>query len=417
MTLRHFLGLFCAAALSAALAGNAAAEDKVVKIGAVFPMTGGAASAGVHAKFAIETAMDIINNAHPELGDLPLAKNAGLAGLGGAKVEVVFADNQGSPATGQNQALRLITEEKVVALTGAYQSGITLTASAIAEKYAIPFVNGESVAANLTERGFKWFFRTTPIASDFAKIYFDFLTEMKASGAKIDNVALVHDNTEYGTSVANTITSAFKEKGQAIALDVAYAVNATDVQSQVLQLKEKSPDVVIMISYTSDAILFSKTMQAQDYKPPMIIADDSGYSDPSFIKAVGKISQGTFNRSSWSVGAPGSPTAIIADLYKKRSGDEMDDTAARQMQAFFVLVDAIDRAGSTEPAKIQAALKATDLKPNQLMMGYKGVKFDDKGQNILASGVIIQLQDGENYVSVWPKASAEKAPVVPYKGW
>ena len=414
---RHFLGLFCAAALSAALAGNATAEDKVVKIGAVFPMTGGAASAGVHAKYAIETALDIINNAHPELGDLPLAKNAGLAGLGGAKVEVVFADNQGSPATGQNQALRLITEDKVVALTGAYQSGITLTASAIAEKYSIPFVNGESVAANLTERGFKWFFRTTPIASDFAKIYFDFLTDMKASGAKTDNVALVHDNTEYGTSVANTITSAFKEKGQAIALDVAYAVNATDVQSQVLQLKEKNPDVVIMISYTSDAILFSKTMQAQDYKPPMIIADDSGYSDPSFIKAVGKISQGTFNRSSWSVGAPGSPTAVIADLYKKKSGDEMDDTAGRQMQAFFVLVDAIDRAGSTDPAKIQAALKATDLKPNQLMMGYKGVKFDDKGQNILASGAIIQLQDGENYVSVWPKASAEKAPVVPYKGW
>jgi len=87
------------------------------------------------------------------------------------------------------------------------------------------------------------------------------------------------------------------------------------------------------------------------------------------------------------------------------------------MQGFFVLVDAIDRAGSTEPAKIQAALKATDLKPNQLMMGYKGVKFDDKGQNILASGVIIQLQDGENYLAVWPRGSGEKAPILPYKGW
>ena len=51
------------------------------------------------------------------------------------------------------------------------------------------------------------------------------------------------------------------------------------------------------------------------------------------------------------------------------------------------------------------------------MMGYKGVKFDDKGQNILAAGLMIQLQDGENYVAVWPKASAEKAPVLPYKGW
>ncbi|MGA7810572.1 ABC transporter substrate-binding protein [Bradyrhizobium sp.] len=417
MKFGRLLGFACAAALSAALASQAVAEDKVVKIGAIFPMTGGAASTGIHAKYALEVAQDIINNAHPELGDLPLARNAGLAGLGGAKVEVVFADNQGSPATGQNQALRLITENKVVALTGAYQSGITLTASSIAEKYGIPFLNGESVAANLTERGFKWFFRTTPVATDFAKIYSDFLVDMKAQGAKTDSIALVHDNTEYGTSVAATITDVFKAKGTKIALDIAYVSNATDVQSQVLQLKEKSPDVVIMISYASDAILFAKTMQAQDYKPPLMIADDAGYSDPSFIKTVGMISQGVFNRSSWSVGPPGSPTAVIAELYKKKSGDEMDDTAAREMQGFFVLVDAIDRAGSTEPAKIQAALRATDLKPSQLMMGYNGVKFDDKGQNILASGVIIQLQDGENYVAVWPKASAEKAPILPYKGW
>src|ERR1700722_4300197 len=406
MKFKSILGLLCAASISACLAGPALAQA-TVKIGGIFPMSGGAASTCVHTNAALEVAMDIINNAHPELGNFPLAKNAGLAGLGGAKVEVVFADNQGSPATGQNQTLRLITEEKVVALTGAYQSGITLTASAIAEKYGIPFVNGESVAANLTERGFKWFFRVTPVAADFAKIYFEFLNDMKAAGAK----------TDYGTSGSSVITSVFKEKGQNIALDIAYAVNATDVQGQVLQLKEKKPDVVIMIAYTSDAILYAKTMQALDYKPPMIIADDSGYSDPSFIKSAGKISQGAFNRSSWSVGPPGSPTALIAEMYKKKSGDDMDDTAAREMQGFFVLVEAIDRAGSTDPAKIQAALKATDLKPDQLMVGYKGVKFDDKGQNILAAGILIQLQDGENYVAVWPKANAVKAPEVPYKGW
>lgn len=352
MRLKHVLGLLCAASISIAWAGAASAQDKTVKIGAIFPLSGNAASAGVHAKYAIETALDIINNPHPELGNFPLAKGAGLSGLGGAKVDVVFADNQGSPATGQNQALRLITQEKVVALTGAYQSGITLTASAIAEKYGIPFVNGELVAANLTERGFKWFFRTTPIASDFAKEYYDFLQDMKTKGAKVDNIALVHDNTEYGTSVASVITSTFKDKGQNIGLDISYAVNATDVQSQVLQLKEKKPDVIIMIAYASDAILYQKTMQALDYKPPMMIADDFGYSDPSFIKAVGNISQGVFNRSSWVVGPPGSPTAIIADMYKKRSGDEMDDTAGRQMQAFLVLCDAINRAGSTDPAKI-----------------------------------------------------------------
>src|SRR4051812_16308892 len=211
MRLKHIVGLLSAAAMSIALAGVASAQDKTVKIGGIYPLSGNAASAGVHGKAALETAVDIINNAHPELGNLPLAKNAGLAGLGGAKVEIVFADNQGSPAVGQNQALRLITEEKVVALSGAYQSGITLTTSAISEKYGIPFVNGESVAANLTERGFKWFFRTTPVAADFAKLYGDFLGDMKAAGAKTDSVAIVHDNTEYGTSVASVIAAAFKE--------------------------------------------------------------------------------------------------------------------------------------------------------------------------------------------------------------
>jgi branched-chain amino acid transport system substrate-binding protein len=416
MKFKRVLGLLCAASISVASA-SAYSQEKTIKIGSISPLSGNAASAGGHAKAAIELAVDIINNPHPEFGNFPLAKNAGLAGLGGAKVEVVFADNQGSPAAGQNQALRLITEEKVAAIIGSYQSGITLTSSAVAEKYGIPFINGESVAANLTERGFKWFFRVTPIASDIARIYFEFLTDMKASGVKTENIAIVHDTTEYGVSVANVVTSAFKEKGHAIALDIPYAINATDVQGQVLQLKEKKPDVVIMIAYTPDAILYQKTMQALDYKPPMIIADDSGYSDPSFIKAVGKISQGVFNRSSWSVGPPGSPTALIAQMYKKKTGDEMDDTTGRAMQAFFVLCDAIDRAGSTDPAKIQAALRATDLKPDQLMMGYKGVKFDDKGQNILASGLIIQLQDGENYVAVWPKGNAAKAPILPYKGW
>src|SRR3954465_24467 len=417
MKFKHIVGLLSAAAMSVALAGAAAAQDKTVKIGAIFPLSGNAASAGVHGKAAIETAVEIINSGNPALGNLPVTKNAGLKGLGGAKVEVVFADNQGSPAVGQHQALRLITEEKVVALTGASQSGVTLTASAIAEKYGIPFVNGESVAANLTERGFKWFFRVTPVASDFAKIYLEFLKEMKAGGAKTDNIAIVHENTEYGTSVASVITSVFKENGLSIAQDIAYNANTTDVQSQVLQLKDKKPDVIIMVCYQSDAILYANTKQALDYKPPMMIADNAGFSDPSFIKSVGKLAQGVFNRSSFAIGPAGSPSFLINEIYKKKSGDDLDDTAARQMQGFFVLIDAIDRAKSTEPAKIQAALKATDLKADQLIMGYKGVKFDDKGQNVLASTLVIQLQDGENYVAVWPKNQARTAPVMPYKGW
>lgn len=97
MRFKHILGPLCAASISVVisvvLAGHALAQDNTVKIGALYPMSGNSASVGVHAKAAIETALDIINNPHPELGDFPLAGNAGLAGLGGAKVEVVFADS------------------------------------------------------------------------------------------------------------------------------------------------------------------------------------------------------------------------------------------------------------------------------------------------------------------------------------
>jgi branched-chain amino acid transport system substrate-binding protein len=330
---------------------------------------------------------------------------------------VVFADNQGTPAAGQNQAVRLITEEKVVAINGAYQSGITLTASAAAERYGIPFLTSDSVAANLTERGFKWFFRTTPIASDFARIYMEFLKDMKAKGAKIDSVAIVHENTEYGQSVASVVTSTFKANGLNVTQDIPYSANTSDVQSQVLQLKDKQPDVLLFVSYTADAILYAKTMKSLDYKPPLMIGDDSGFSDPSFVAAVGPIVQGVFNRSSWTVGAPGSTTYLVNEMYKKKSGVDLDDTTARIMQGFMVLVDAINRAGSTEPAKIQAALRATDLKPEQLIMGFKGVKFDEKGQNILASALVIQLQDGAHYIPVWPKEKALSDPALPYKGW
>ena len=402
-------------ALAAALAPAADAQE-TVKIGAIYPLSGNAASAGESARAALEVALDIVNNPHPELGELTLARTAGLPNLGGAKLAIVFADNQGSPATGQSQALRLINQDRVKALVGAYQSGITLTTSAVAERYGIPFVSGESVAANLTERGFKWFFRTTPVAADIARTYMAFLNDLRAGGRKVGDIAVVNENSDYGTSIAKVLHEAAKESGFNISLDITYSANTTDVQSQVLQLKDKQPDVVIFVSYTSDAILYMKAMKTLNYRPPVLIGDDSGFSDAAFLTTVGDIAQGAINRSAWDIGKPGSVTYLVNQMYKARRGVDLDDTAGRAMQGFLTLADAINRAGSTEPAKIQAALRATDLKPNQIMMGYRGVKFDAKGNNELASALLIQIQ-GDHYVAVWPKTSAAAPLVLPYKGW
>ena len=148
----------------------------------------------------------------------------------------------------------------------------------------------------------------------------------------------------------------------------------------------------------------------------MVLGDDSGFSDPSFVPAISDIGQGLMNRSAWDVGKPGSTTSKINEMYKAKTGRDLDDTSGRNMQGFLAMADAVNRAGSTDPAKIQAALKATDLRPEQLMMGYRGVKYDDTGQNSLAATYIIQLK-GKDYVLVWPDQAAAAKLQWPMKGW
>jgi branched-chain amino acid transport system substrate-binding protein len=370
-------------AAAAILISSPAKAAEAVKIGILWPLTGNAAAAGQASKAAAEVAADIVNNKHPELGNLPLAASEGLPNQGGAKLELTFVDHQGNPSLAQQLATRLITQDKVHVLMGAYQSSCSFTATAVAERYGIPFMVGESAALNITGRGFKWVFRGTPIASDYAATYMRFFEDMKKQSKKIASIAVVNENTDYGTSVADSIEAAAKKNSIPVAIRIPYSASSTDVSAQVLQLKERQPDVVIFISYTSDSILYMKTMKNLDYAPPMVIGDDTGFSDPSFIPAVADIAQGAMNRSAWDIGKAGSTTHKINEMYKAKTGRDLEDTSARNMQSFFALADALNRAGSTDPEKIRDALTKTDLKPDQLMMGYDGVKFDETGKTFL----------------------------------
>ena len=405
-----------AAALASAAVSAPASAAEPVKIGVILPLTGNSASAGQSAKDAVELGAEIINTPHPELKAMPLAATSGLPNLGGAKIELDEADHQGSPQVGQQQTIRLITQDHVAAVLGSYQSSVSLVATAVAERQAIPFLVADSVAANITTRGFKFTFRTTPIAPDFGKAYSQFLNDVKKSGRKIDSIGIVNENTDYGTSVAASLLEAAKNANINVSAHIAYNANSSDVSAQVLQLKSANPDAVIFISYTADTILYFRTMKNLDYLPPIIIGDDSGFSDPSFIPSVGDLAQGVLNRSAFDIGKPGSNSFIVNKLFHDKYGRDLDDTSARWMQGLFVLADAINRAGSTDAEKIREALNETDLKAEQLMIGYKGVKFDTTGQNTLASTFLIQLK-GKQYVSVWPENLATDKLELPMKGW
>ena len=389
---------------------------ETVKIGVLYPLTGNSAASGQEAKQSIEVGAEIVNTGHPELKAMPIGTTAGLPKLGGARIEPIYVDHRGDPSVAQSLAQRLITNDKVVALLGSYQSSTAMTATAVAERYGVPFVVSDSVAGNITTRGFKYTFRVTPIAQNFAESYMRFLTSMKQSGKPIDNIAIVNENTDYGSSVGDAIEAEAKKSGFPLAIRIPYSANGADVTAQVLQLKQKNPSVALFVSYASDAILFMRTMKSLDYLPTMIIGDSAGFSDPSFLPAVGTISQGLMNRSVWSEEPAGTLSYEINKLYQAKSGREIDDVSGRDMQAFFVLADAINRAGAADPKQIQAALAATDWPESAVFIGYRGVKFDSTGQNVLGATYLTQLQ-GKNYATVWPEAPGNAKLTWPMTGW
>ncbi len=402
--------------LAASVPVPGAGAPAPVKIGVILPLTGNAAVIGQSGKAAIEVGAAILNEAHPEMATIPPAGTAGLPHLGGARIEVIFADSQGNPSVGQSEALRLVTQERVVAIEGAYQSAVTLPATTVAERQGIPWLVGDSSSANITGRGFKWIFRTTFVGWQIAKIYMDFLSEVSRTGHPVKTVVIVSENTEYGTNTGGAIMDWAKVAGFDVIARIPYNANGADVSAEVLQLKQKNPDLVIFVSYTSDAILFMKTFKNLGYRPKMVMAEDAGFSDPAFAQNVGNISEGVVNRDAWSIGRPGTPTFRINEMYKAKTGRDLDDNSARNLQGFFVLTDAINRAGSTNPEAIRQALAATNLTAKQMIIGFKGVRFDKTGQNVLTSTYMTQLVGGK-YLVVWPQAAAEHALIWPFVGW
>ncbi len=374
--------------LTLAFATAGIAADKVVRIGAVYPLTGNIASTGLDCRRGVELAVDIINGKYPDL-NLPLAKEAGIPNLGGAKIEVVFADTKGEPRNGQSEAERLITQEKVVAVIGAYQSSVTKTASQAAERLKIPYVCSDSSSPTLTERGLKYFFRVSPHDAIFARDQLQFLKDLeKAKGQKISTIAALYENTEFGANVGKQINALAPEFGYKVVADISYAANATDVSSEVGRLIKANPDVLMHASYITDAILFTKTFKEMGFNPKGITTF-AGYIEPGYLPAVKGDGNHIVVRSTFALDlAKNKPlVAKVNELFRKKYGLDMSENAARSFTAPFVVADAINRAKTTEAEAVVNALLATNIPGDQVIYPWKGIQFDPQShQNIHARG-------------------------------
>jgi branched-chain amino acid transport system substrate-binding protein len=383
-------------------------------IGLLYPFSGASAQQGVDAQKAYEAALEIINNKYDF--DLPLAKYAGLSGLGGAKIRLVYADHQGDPQKGRAEAERLITQEKVCAIVGTYQSAVAVTVSQTCERYQIPFVSADNSSPSLHTRGLKFFFRAAPHDEMFSKAMFDFFDAMKKKGTRIETLALFHEDTIFGTDSANAQTKLANAAGYKIVADIKYRANSPSLSAEVQQLKSANADVLMPSSYTTDGILLIKTMAELGYKPKAIVAQAAGFSEKALYDAVGDKLEGAITRGSFSLDLAAKRPMVgkINELFKAKSGKDLNDNTSREFMALIVLADAINRAKSTDGEKIRAALVATDLPGEQTIMPWKRVKFDEMGQNNDADPVLLQYTGGK-FVTIFPPQAAVAEAIWPMK--
>src|SRR5438105_4970930 len=404
--------------LGAAVAVSAHAQQEI-RIGVIYPLTGPAASVGGELRDALELAADIINNGAPGIPDLPFSAGKGLPNLKGAKIKLVFADHQANPQTGASEAERLITQEKVVALVGAYQSAVTATASQVAERAGIPFLNPESSSATLTQRNFKWFFRTTPHDDLFVHNAFEFLHELEAKkGIKPGNIVTLNENGLWGTESGKLQAKLAPDYKYNLVKQISYPAKTTQLTSEVQSLKAANPNLVMQSSYTADAILSMRTYKELGFSPDMILANNAGFTDTEFIKTLGKDAEYIITREVWALDLAKSKPIIkqVNDLFQSRYKINFTGNSSRTFTGLMVLADAINRAGSTDPEAIRKALVATDIAGKGLIMPWKGVKFDATGQNTLGQGILVQIMDGK-YNTVWPFDLASRDVTWPMPKW
>lgn len=392
-------------------------DVKEIKIGAVYPLTGPNAKTGKEFIDAIELGVDIVNNKYEDLGDFPFAKTEGIPSMNGAKIKLLKADSQGNPEVGATETERLITTENLDMVLGCYQSAVTKTASVVAERLGVPFVNSSSTATSLTERGLQWFFRTGPTDATFVDDTVKFM-DLYKDKIGIKKVAVVSEDTEFGMLFTSLFSDAATKAGYEIAEKISYPSNTPNVSSEVIRLKSAEPDVIVQLSYISDAILFMKTYKDMGVNPKMIIGQRAGFTVPEFASSLGKDAEYMITTSAFSLDLADNKPHLkkINELFKAKSGVDLNTEYARAIQSVFVVADALNRAGSTDKEAIRKALTETDMGAEWMLTPYDGIKFDDNHQNVLANGVIIQLIDGV-YKTIYPEKYAVIDPVIPVPKW
>jgi branched-chain amino acid transport system substrate-binding protein len=393
------------------------AQEKIIKIGTIFPLTGPVALAGQRCKAAVETAVEIINNKHPNI-KVPLAAQAGV--LGGYKFVLVHADSQGKPDVGKAEAERLINQEGVWALIGAYNSSVSMPASMVAERDKKIFMCGASSSAALTQRPeMKYFFRTASTDEVESHEFVEVLKWLNKTqkNANVKTLGLIYENSVFGKHAAEEAKKAAAAGGFTVVADVPFTPGATNLDSEVQTVKSKNPDALFGAVLGADYALMVKTMKKMNWIPKVSLNYCSGYQDPVIAKQLGPDADYFMGSTGYSPEFAGMMPAVaeVEKIFKTKTGGvPFDSDSIQETIAMLVLAQAIEKAQSLDPEVVAKTLYANTW-PSPLSLSGK-VAFAPGGQNKLALSIVTQLQGG-SYKRIFPTEKADTKPIFPMKPW
>lgn len=359
----------CLAMVSSIFTGcGKAKEADVIKVGAVLPLTGDVATFGQSSKNALELLVEETNKK---------------GGVLGKKVQIVYEDDQNTPANSANAGQKLINNDKVVALIGSVASKCSIALGPIANSSKIPMITSDSTNPKVTAAG-EYVFRACFIDPFQGTVVAKYATDdLKAKTA----AALYDVGNDYCKGLAEYFQAGFEKSGGKVVASLTYNSGDQDFNAQLTKIKQLNPDVLLLPDYYNTVGLIAKQARAIGIKATFLGGD--GWDSPDLFKVGGDAVNGGYFSNHYSPDDTSKEVTDFKTSYNAKYNATPDALAALAYDAGKILFAAIDKAGSTDGTKIKDALKATDL---QVVSGK--VTFD-KDRNPVKDAVIIKTQDGK----------------------
>jgi len=343
-------------------------QESGIPVGQFASLTGGQATFGQSTDKGVQLALEEIN---------------GSGGVLGQPIRMITKDNQSKPGETSTVVRELITRDKVVALIGEVASGRSLEAAPIAQRSGIPMISPASTNEKVTETG-DHIFRVCFIDPFQGTVCAKFAGKLAAKKAAI----ITDVSKDYSLGLAKSFKAEFLKNGGVITGEQSYSGGDKDFSAQLTAIKSANPDVVFLPAYYTEAPLIIRQARQLGITVPFIGGD--GWDSTELISVGGSAVEGCYFSNHFSNQSTDPQVVAFVDAYRKKYHEDPDAMVALGYDSLKLLADAMKRAGTTDPDKVNAAIAATKDFP-----GITGKITLDEHRNPTKSAVMLQVKNGK----------------------